>query len=62
MLHRFLSPTAGTSMILRKSILYTALVMAGFLAGYSAKPSNGLQVTAGQLISCGKSTMPTIEM
>ena len=49
-------------MILRKTVLYTALVMADFLAEYSAKPSNGLQVTAGQLISCGKSTMLTIEM
>jgi hypothetical protein len=39
-----------------------ALVMAGVLIGYSIKPSNGLQVTAGQLISCGKTTIPTIEM
>ncbi|WP_259744922.1 hypothetical protein [Pseudomonas protegens] len=49
-------------MALRKTVLYIALVCVGFFAGYAAKPTSGLQVTAGQLISCGKSTMPTIEM
>ncbi|WP_325984969.1 MULTISPECIES: hypothetical protein [Pseudomonas] len=54
--------SVGIGMILRKTALYMALVMAGVLIGYSIKPSNGLQVTAGQLISCGKTTIPTIEM
>jgi hypothetical protein len=50
------------SMILRNSVLCIALAAAGFLAGYMAKPMNGIQVTAGQLINCGEVTIPTVEM
>ena len=49
-------------MILRRSLLCIALVAAGFLAGYAAKPNDVLQVTAGQLIECGQVTIPTLGM
>lgn len=49
-------------MIIRRSLLCIALVAIGFLAGYAAKPNDGLQVTAGQLIKCGQVTIPTLEM
>jgi hypothetical protein len=49
-------------MILRNAFLCIALVAAGFFAGYAAKPTSGIQVTAGQLINCGKVTIPTVEM
>ncbi len=49
-------------MILRNTLLCIALVAAGFLAGYAAKPTRELQVTAGQLIECGRVIMPTLGM
>lgn len=49
-------------MILRNTLVCIALVAAGFLAGYAAKPTRELQVTAGQLIECGRVIMPTLGM
>ncbi|WP_198287281.1 MULTISPECIES: hypothetical protein [Pseudomonas] len=49
-------------MILRKAALYLVLLSAGFIAGYAAKPTAQLEVTAGQLMECGEVMIPTLGM
>ncbi|MBI6634956.1 hypothetical protein YA0871_20025 [Pseudomonas paralactis] len=49
-------------MILRKAFFCIALLSAGFLAGYAAKPTAQLEVTAGQLMECGDLMIPTLGM
>ncbi|MBC3256758.1 MULTISPECIES: hypothetical protein [Pseudomonas] len=49
-------------MILRKAFLCLLLLSAGFIAGYAAKPTAQLEVTAGQLMECGDLMIPTLGM
>ena len=49
-------------MILIKAALCLTLLSVGFIAGYAAKPTEHLQVSAGQLMECVELTMPTLGM
>ena len=49
-------------MLVKKAVLCLALLSAGFIAGYAAKPTPQLQVTAGQLMECGELMIPTLGM
>ncbi|KFF42892.1 hypothetical protein JH25_03575 [Pseudomonas sp. BRG-100] len=58
-----LRPNLRTArMILRKAFLCLLLLSAGFIAGYAAKPTAQLEVTAGQLMECGEVMIPTLGM
>ena len=55
-------PIATPHMLVKKAVLCLALLSAGFIAGYAAKPTPQLQVTAGQLMECGELMIPTLGM
>ena len=55
-------PNETLRMLVKKAVLCLALLSAGFIAGYVAKPTPQLQVTAGQLMECGELMIPTLGM
>ena len=55
-------PNETLRMLVKKAVLCLALLSAGFIAGYAAKPTPQLQVTAGQLMECGELMIPTLGM
>ncbi|MBJ2209777.1 MULTISPECIES: hypothetical protein [Pseudomonas] len=55
-------PIETLRMLVKKAVLCLALLSAGFIAGYAAKPTPQLQVTAGQLMECGELMIPTLGM